>query len=107
MFMAALFVVIKDCKRCQVSFKECMVKQRYHEILLSITKEKQILIRTLTWIKLKECMLSGKSQSQNSYCDSIYITRVKQHNYREGKFISGCWSLGIGNECGCGYKGVV
>ena len=73
----------------------------------SAIKRNELLVYT-TWINLKEIIWSEKSQSEkNGYIlhDPIYVTLMKQHNYRDGKQISDCQGLGLEEEGGCGQKG--
>ena len=52
----------------------------------------------ITWMDLKNIMLSEKSQSQKIKYDSIYTTVLKRQNYRDEKKMSGCQGLGIATE---------
>lgn len=70
-----------------------------HGIPLSNKKE-----RTINTCNLDEPQgnyMEWKKQSEkNDYIvhDSIYVTLMKQHNYRNGKQISNCRGLGLGGR---------
>ena len=78
----------------------------YYGILLS-NKERYLLIHVITWMNLKEIMLSEDANLKRFNIVWFNLHNLKWQNYRNGEQISDCWGLGIGKEWVMGNRWVV
>lgn len=66
-------------------------------------KGKKLLIYTLTWIDLKEILLSKKINTQRLNTIWFHLYKLlKLHHYKHKDSISGFQDLGLGKEGACG-----
>ena len=64
----------------------------------SAMKNNVLLIHPITWMNLKQIMLSKENTISKGYLlhNTIYIILIKYHNYRDEEQTSGFQGLGIG-----------
>ena len=79
----------------QMSLNWWMVKQIVTFIRSSAIKQKELLIYPMTWMILKDLMLSERSQTQKATYDMVPFTWCCRkgktvRNYRDGGHISAC-----------------